>query len=101
MLNMPRIPLMPTPNALPLPNPAASTPPQSGTFGQMLSDAVNNVAGQQSQATYLMEENLLGHPVTNIEVFTAIKQAELSLKAMLQIRNKVVDAYKELKQIQV
>ena len=85
----------------PLPNQAANSPAQSGTFSQMLLEAVNNVSGQQSQANYLMEENLLGHPVTNIEVFTAIKQAELSLKTMIQIRNKVVEAYKELKQIQV
>ncbi len=101
MMNMPPIPLISPQSALRLPNPAANPPAQTSLFGQMLMQAVNNVAGQQSQANYLMEENLLGRPVTNIEMFTAIKQAELSLKTMLQIRNKVVEAYKELKQIQV
>lgn len=80
----------------------ASTPSGSdGLFSQMLLDAVANVAGQQSHAEALVEDHLLGRQVTDVEVMTAIKQAELTLKTMIQVRNKAVEAYQELKQIQV
>jgi flagellar hook-basal body complex protein FliE len=72
-----------------------------GLFGQMLMDAMGQVVNQQAQAEHLVEDHLLGHPVTDVEVLTAIKQAELTLKTALQVRNKVVEAYNELKQIQV
>jgi flagellar hook-basal body complex protein FliE len=77
-----------------------STAPK-GLFGQMLSDAMGQVVNQQAQAEHLVEDHLMGNPVTDVEVFTAIKQAELTLKTALQVRNKVVEAYNELKQIQV
>jgi flagellar hook-basal body complex protein FliE len=72
-----------------------------GLFGQMLMDAMGQVVNQQAQAEHLVEDHLMGRPVTDVEVFTAIKQAELTLKTALQVRNKVVEAYNELKQIQV
>jgi flagellar hook-basal body complex protein FliE len=62
---------------------------------------LGNIANQQSQVESLVEDHLLGRSVTDVEVLTAIKQAELTLKTMLQVRNKAVEAYKELKQIQV
>lgn len=77
-----------------------STEPTS-MFGEMLSQAVGKVANQQSQSQHLVEEHLLGHSVTDIEVLTTMKQAELTLKTMIQVRNKAVEAYKELKQIQL
>lgn len=79
---------------------SSSTAPK-GLFGQMLRDAVGQVANQQAQAEHLVEDHLIGRPVTDVEVLTALKQAELTLKTALQVRNKVVEAYNELKQIQV
>jgi flagellar hook-basal body complex protein FliE len=103
--------MMPHPLSLQLPqmvstSPAAavgtsSVPAPKGLFGQMLTDAMSQVVNQQAQAEHLVEDHLMGRPVTDIEVFSAIKQAELTLKTALQVRNKVVEAYNELKQIQV
>lgn len=103
MLNspLPSASLVPA-SSLAAPLPTTEKPSQNdGLFGQMLTNALNQVAGQQAQANTLVEDHLLGHQVTDIEVLTAVKQADLTLKAMLQIRNKVVEAYNELKQIQV
>ena len=80
---------------------SSSAASPNGLFSQMLRNAMENVAQQQSRAETLIEDHLLGKPVTEIEVLTAIKQSELTLKTMLQVRNKVVEAYQELKQIQV
>lgn len=79
---------------------SSSAAPQ-GLFGQMLMDAMGQVVNQQAQAEHLVEDHLMGQSVTDVEVFTAIKQAELTLKTALQVRNKVVEAYNELRQIQV
>ncbi len=79
---------------------AGSSQPK-GVFGQMLSDAMGHVVNQQARMENLVEDHLLGRPVADVEALTAIKQAELTLKTMLQVRNKAVEAYKELKQIQV
>ena len=70
-------------------------------FHDMLMKSLDSVMTQQSNAKSLVEEHLLGHGVTDIEVLTAIKEAELSLKTIMQVRNKAVEAYQELKQIQV
>lgn len=79
----------------------ASSGSPKGLFGQMLMDAMGQVVNQQAQAEHLVEDHLMGQPVTDVEVFTAIKQAELTLKTALQVRNKVVEAFNELKQTQV
>jgi flagellar hook-basal body complex protein FliE len=79
----------------------SSNPQGNGLFGEMLMNAIGNVAQQQGRAETLVEDYLLGKSVTDVEVLTAIKQSELALKTMLQVRNKFVEAYKELKQIQV
>ena len=87
------------------PAPAAASGNSSsapkGLFGQMLTQAMGQVVNQQAQAEHLVEDHLMGRPVTDVEVLTAIKQAELTLKTALQVRNKVVEAYNEIKQIQV
>lgn len=97
-----QLPQLPPPNlAGGLTSPTSSPEANRGLFGQMLTDAMAGVSHQQNQAEMLVEDHLLGRPVTDIEVMTAIKQAELTMKTMIQVRNKAVEAYKELKQIQV
>lgn len=77
------------------------SPSSKAIFGEMLSQTLGKVANQQADSQRLIEEHLLGHSVTDIEVLTAIKEADLALKTMIQVRNKTVEAYKELKQIQL
>ena len=96
-LQFPQV-IAPTPTIL---GETSSTSAPKGLFSQMLRDAVGQVANQQAHAEHLVEDHLMGRPVTDVEVLTAIKQAELTLKTALQVRNKVVEAYNELKQIQV
>jgi flagellar hook-basal body complex protein FliE len=106
MLNPISMQLPQVPQASPLSMPGSpivsgSGSQANGMFNQMLMNAMGNIANQQSQVESLVEDHLLGRSVTDVEVLTAIKQAELTLKTMLQVRNKAVEAYKELKQIQV
>jgi len=44
---------------------------------------------------------VLGGNITNVEIFSAVKKAELALKMMLQVRNKLLEAYNEIKSMQM
>ncbi|VAX39805.1 hypothetical protein MNBD_PLANCTO02-2792, partial [hydrothermal vent metagenome] len=48
-----------------------------------------------------IEESLAGGEITQVEVFTAMKKADLSLRMLMQIRNKVISAYNEIKGMQL
>ena len=39
--------------------------------------------------------------MTQIEVMTSMKKADLALRMMIQIRNKIMDAYDEIKQLRM
>lgn len=55
-----------------------------------------DAAGQQA-----IEEFVSGGDVTQIEVMTAVKKADLSLRMMLQIRNKLLDAFNEIQNLRM
>ena len=42
-----------------------------------------------------------GEDVNIAEVMTAVQKAEMSFELMLQMRNKLVQAYNEIRQIQI
>ena len=48
-----------------------------------------------------IQDAISGGEITQVEVATALKKADLSLRMMLQVRNKLLDAYNEIRQMQV
>lgn len=67
------------------------------TFAAMLNTALTNVNDAQLQAGELKTAFELGDPKVSLaEVMIASQKAEIGFQAVLQIRNKVVDAYKEI-----
>lgn len=81
------------------PQPAESDPQLS--FQNLLLDGLSQVNGMEHAAQSAIEQSLTGGDITNVEVFTAVKKAELSLSMMLEIRNKLLEAYDEIKQMQL
>ncbi len=69
------------------------------SFQSMLLSAINQTRemGQDSQSK--VEANLVGDDVSMIETFTAVRKADLALRAMMQVRNKLVDAWQEIQQM--
>ncbi len=81
--------LMPSPSASP---PAADSASQGkNLFQQMLAD----IDGQQHQADKQVQRSLLGEADIH-EATLALEKADLSLKLLVQVRNKLVSAYEEL-----
>ena len=62
---------------------------------------VSNTAELQSQSQHAIESQMLGEGITQVEVLSAVKKADLALRLMMQIRNKVLEAYNEVQQIRM
>lgn len=55
----------------------------------------------QTDADDMVHQLLTGGSVNQAEVLTAVQKADLAFRMMLQVRNKLMDAYRELQQIQI
>ena len=87
-----------TPLAPGLPLPTATpdaTNPLAKGFESLLSDTMQ--LEQQAQAN--IETALTGGDITQAEVLTAVKKADLSLRLLMQLRNKSLAAYNEIQQM--
>ena len=71
--------------------------PEGGTsFADTLKKAIGDVSAQQDAATDLQGRFLRGENVEVHQVMAATEEASLSLDLMVELRNKVTDAYKQL-----
>jgi flagellar hook-basal body complex protein FliE len=55
----------------------------------------------QKQADKLTEDFLVGEPVEIHQLMLAMEKADLALREMVEIRNKLIEAYKEISHMQV
>jgi flagellar hook-basal body complex protein FliE len=95
------IPMPPTaPTGSPL-TPGGSATSEGPAFGDLLLKSLNQANGMQESAQDAVEKSFAGDDLTQIEAMTAMKKADLSLRLMIQIRNKIMDAYTEIKQMQM
>jgi flagellar hook-basal body complex protein FliE len=94
----------PTPPATPPAAPAASgsaQPADAPLFSDLLSKSLNQVSSLEQSAQAAVERSFAGDDVTQVEALTSMKKADLALRLMIQIRNKIMDAYTEIKQMQM
>ena len=91
---------------LPPSPPALSALPAAGaaggqSFRNVLLEALDQVNAMQGQANEAVEQLVTGGDVNPAEVLTSLQKADLSFKLMLQIRNKLVQAYQEINNIRI
>lgn len=71
------------------------------SFSNILGNAINNANILELEADDLSLKMAAGQ-VDNIhEVMVATQKAEISMRYLLEIRNKVLDAYKEIMRMQI
>ncbi len=92
----PQVPLPPGP-----PGPPSAGGGQGTSFKDLLLESIQDVNSMQQQADRAVEALMTGEPISPAEVLTAVQKADLAFRMMLQIRNKIVQAYNEVKNIQV
>ena len=78
--------------------PAAST---EKSFSDTLREAVHNVNDLQKEADVAMQKLATGETKNIPEVMIATERADIALKLMVQVRNKIIDAYHEVMKMQV
>lgn len=71
------------------------------TFSKILRDSVDKVNTYQTQADHAIKELVAGRSKNIHETMLTIERADTSLKLMMQVRNKILDAYKEIMRMQV
>jgi flagellar hook-basal body complex protein FliE len=74
---------------------------EGGDFKSLLMESIQEVNRLQSQADDARINLALGKTKNVAEVFTAVKKAELAFQTLMQIRNKLMDAYEEIRQMRV
>jgi len=73
--------------------------PDAAAFGQMVSQAINDVNQQMGEADKAAEGLTLG---TNRDIhgtMIAMEKASISFQLITQVRNKIIDAYKEIQRM--
>ena len=79
----------------------AATPVQTegngADFSELLANSINKVNETQQQASDLAEAFETGAENVDLaQVMVALQKANVSFQAMLQVRNKLVEAYKDV-----
>ncbi|NBP20043.1 MAG: flagellar hook-basal body complex protein FliE [Burkholderiaceae bacterium] len=88
-----------------LPGAPASNPVNSANgvdFQNILKNAIENVNNAQNAAQAKAQAFSAGNSDTSLEeVIVSLQKANLSLQGMIAVRNRLVDAYKEVTSLQV
>jgi len=71
------------------------------SFKSILLDSIDQVNSMQQDANRAVEQLATGGDVSPAEVFTAVQKADLAFRMMMQVRNKLVQAYQDVQNIRV
>lgn len=71
------------------------------SFGDVINDAINKVNNLQVESSQKTEDFITGVSDDIHSVIIAGSKADLALQMTLQVRNKVMDAYKEIMNMQI
>lgn len=71
------------------------------SFKDLFVEAIDHVNSMQKDADAAVETLMTGGDVNPAEVLTAVQKADMSFRMMQQIRNKLVQAYQEIKDIRI
>ena len=75
--------------------------PSGKSFAATLKDAVMDVNTLQKKSDHMMQELATGKSKNIPEVLVAAEKADIAFKLMVQVRNKLIDAYQEILKMQV
>ncbi len=73
----------------------------TSNFSDLLDGFVSHVNELQNKANTAIDDMASGQPANVNEVMVAMEKAKISFDMLLQIRNKMLDAYKQIMQMQM
>ena len=71
------------------------------TFKDLVLGGVGEVNMMQQRADLAVEKLMCGGEIGMAEVLTAVQKADIAFKMMMQIRNKLIQAYQEIQNMRV
>ena len=86
---------------VPLPTEKRTTDPQSPSFAQVLKDSLQAVDRLKKEADQAIQHLTVDGSGSIHKTMIAVEKADLSFRLMMQIRNKIVEAYQEVMRMQV
>ena len=96
------------PGSLPGINPASgpqapqrTAAPEGKDFKSILLDSLDEVNRLQNEADVGVQRLITGETANVDEVFNAINKAEVAFDLLMEIRNKLTDAYQEIQQMRL
>ena len=72
-----------------------------GSFGKMLTESIGEVNRLQKEADKAANNLVTGKETDIHGTMIALEKANISFRLMMQVRNKIVSAYEEIKRMQV
>jgi flagellar hook-basal body complex protein FliE len=95
----PITPLCPSTGPAPVPTPEA--PGGEASFAALLRRQLEQVSDMDNQAKQGVQDLLTGRTNNITDVFVAARKAEVAFSLLMEIRNKLSDAYSEIKNLRV
>jgi len=71
------------------------------SFGEVLKQSISDVNSLQSEAGRSVEKLVSGESDNLHDVMIAVEKAKTSFDLLMEIRNKAIDAYREMMRMQV
>ncbi len=94
-----------TPSTQPLGAPGTGKKAAAGTpgasFADVLRNSIREVNDLQVQADNAIRELTLGKTNNVTDVVNQVEKADLAFRALLAVRNKLIDAYEEINRLRV
>jgi len=79
----------------------AAAPAEGASFADVLADSLKQVNSLQREADASIETLATGGATSLHDTMLAVQKADLSFRLMMQVRNKIVEAYQEVLRMQV
>lgn len=80
---------------------SAAAPPATNGFAQMLSDGLHTVDDRVTHADQMVRAFTLDDSVPVHEVTVALEQARISVDMAMQVRQRLVDGFREIMNMQL
>lgn len=71
------------------------------SFKDFMLQSLDQVNEMQQQADQSVEKLFTGGDITPAEVLTAVQKADMSFRLMMQVRNKLMQAYQEIRDVRI
>ncbi|UUX94875.1 flagellar hook-basal body complex protein FliE [Aquabacterium sp. J223] len=89
-------------DGLPVKGPRSAAGAEKPSFQSAMTQALKSVSDSQLEASRLQREVQLDNPTVSLEeTMVAMQKAQIGFQATLQVRNRLVQAYSEIMNMQV